>query len=144
VPTVSPLGADGAVVSATVVAVTGSLGVDALYMASNAVTLNVSVWPGRSPDHVAVVCGWATDTTPSSPSCQSEYERTPTLSVDGSHARVTLACVTAVTCRLVGCEGGVRSGAGGRGLAAAGAPAAIESATVPGHRRQCVRAFERP
>jgi hypothetical protein len=57
VPTVSPLGVDGAVVSGRVVTVTGSLGVDALYMASKAVTLNVRVWLGRSDDHVAVVWG---------------------------------------------------------------------------------------
>ena len=56
-PTVSPPGVDGAVVSATVVTVTGALGVEALYWASKAVTRNVTVWPGRNDDQVAVVCG---------------------------------------------------------------------------------------
>ena len=46
---------------------------EALNIASKAVTWNVTVWPGRSNlVHVAVVCGWLTDTTPSSPSSQSE------------------------------------------------------------------------
>ena len=39
----SPLGVDGAVVSGSVVTVTASLGAEALYWASNAVTLNRTV-----------------------------------------------------------------------------------------------------
>ena len=58
--------------SATVVTVTGALGVEALYWASNAVTRNVTVWPGRNEDQVAVVCGWVAETTPDRPSPQSE------------------------------------------------------------------------
>ena len=59
--------------SGNVVTVTGALGVEALYRASKAVTRNVTVWPGRSSDvHVAVVCGWAAETTPDRPSPHSE------------------------------------------------------------------------
>jgi hypothetical protein len=67
-----------------------------------------------------------------SPSPQSEYVITPTLSVDAVQARLTLVCVTTVTWRFVGCEGGVVSGVGlgGRGRADAGAPAATVSATA--------------
>ena len=46
--TCSPLGVDGAVVSASVVTVTGALATEALYRASKAVTRNVTVCPGRS------------------------------------------------------------------------------------------------
>jgi hypothetical protein len=122
-----PLGVVGAVVSANVVTVTGALGVEALYRASNAVTRNVTVCPGRSDDQVAVVCGCATDTTPDRPSPQREYDRTPTLSVDWFHAKLTLVWVTAVTRRLEGWLGGVRSVGGGR-PADAGAVMAMGSA----------------
>jgi hypothetical protein len=116
----TPLGVVGGVVSDTVVTAAGALGDDALYCASNAVTWNVTVCPGRSDDQVAVVCGWATDATPDRPSPHNEYERTPTLSVDGSHVRVTLVCVRAVTRSPVGWVGGVASAGGGLGRAAAG------------------------
>src|SRR5262245_58674043 len=71
-PTVSPLGGAGGVVSDTVVAIAGALGDEPLKAASNAVTWKLTVWPGCSPVHVAVVAGCVTETTPLSPSPQSE------------------------------------------------------------------------
>src|SRR5688572_23571959 len=70
---------------------------------------------------------------------------TPTLSVDGFHARLTLVSVTWVTTRPVGWLGGVRSTVGGRGLpAAAGRARATDSATAASAEAEIRATFRTP